>query len=436
MNTTKIGVIGLGYVGLPSAVGFAELGFSVVGTDNNTTHLKTLKNGLSPLYEPGLQSLLTKHLQSGSLEFKNTIAEVVKNTQIIFICVGTPQSDSGQTNLSYVEQAVISIAKNLREYRIIVEKSTVPVNTAEWIRETIHNYAKSQVDFDVASNPEFLRESSAVYDFLNPDRIVLGVESQRAEKSLKNLYKSFTCPIFTTDLKTVEIIKHASNSFLATRISFINMISDLCEATGADVTKVSEGMGLDPRIGQDYLEAGIGYGGYCLPKDIRAFIHIGETLGVDFSLLNKVEQINNNRLDRLIANLKNQIGEVKDKHIGILGLSFKPGTDDIRMSPGINIVKQLNKMGSIIKLHDPKSIDNARNELKYLTNITFCESAYDVSIKSEALIILTGWPEYKNLDLQKLGKRMAKRIMIDGRNLFSPNEVRENGFIYHSVGRP
>ena len=432
----KIGVIGLGYVGLPSAVGFAELGFNVIGTDSNSTHLNKLKDGHSPLYEPGLQKLLTKHLESGSLEFKESIADVVNDTYIIFICVGTPQSNSGQTDLSYVKQAVTSIAKNLREYRIIVEKSTVPVNTADWIRETINNCSNSKIDFDVASNPEFLRESSAVDDFLNPDRIVLGVESEKAEKSLTELYKSFNCPIFITDLKTVEIIKHASNSFLATRISFINMIADLCEVTGADVTKVSEGMGLDPRIGQDYLEAGIGYGGYCLPKDIRAFIHIGEELGVNFSLLNQVEYINNERLDRLIGKLKNQLGEIKNKQIGILGLSFKPGTDDIRMSPGINIVKKLNNMGAILKLHDPKAMENTRNELKNLTDLTFCESAYDVSINSDSLLVLTGWSEYKDLDLNRLGSRMTKRIMIDGRNLFEPNKVRDSGFIYHSVGRP
>ena len=431
----KIGVIGLGYVGLPSAVGFAELGFHVIGTDSNLTHLKKLKDGHSPLYEPGLQTLLTKHLESGLLEFKESIADVVNDTYIIFICVGTPQYNSGQTDLSYVKQAVTSIAKNLREYRIIVEKSTVPVNTADWIRETINNYSNSKIDFDVASNPEFLRESSAIDDFLNPDRIVLGVESEKAEKSLTELYNSFNCPIFITDLKTVEIIKHASNSFLAMRISFINMIADLCEVTGADVTKVSEGMGLDPRIGQDYLEAGIGYGGYCLPKDIRAFIHIGEELGVNFSLLNQVEYINNERLDRLIGKLKNQLGEIKNKQIGILGLSFKPGTDDIRMSPGINIVKKLNNMGAILKLHDPKAMENTRNELKNLTDLTFCESAYDVSINSDSLIVLTGWSEYKNLDLNRLGSRMAKRIMIDGRNLFEPNKVRDSGFIYHSVGR-
>ena len=433
----KLGVIGLGYVGLPSAAGFAELGFSVIGTDINREKLETLHEGRSPLYEPGLQELLNKHIASGRLRFADDIATVVREASILFICVGTPQAEDGQADLSQVEHVVRAIAPHLDEYRIIVEKSTVPVTTAGWIRNTLALHSNGAADFDVASNPEFLREGSAVSDFLNPDRIVLGVESQRARQMLETLYDSFDCPIFVTDLNTVEIIKHASNSFLAMRVSFINMISDLCEATGADVKKVAEGMGLDPRIGHAYLEAGLGYGGYCLPKDIRGFIHIGEQLGVDFSMLKAVENVNEQRIERLLGKVKEAAGPIEGKQIGVLGLAFKPGTDDTRVSPSIGVVQRLQDKGARLNLHDPQAIENTRSQIPDSPGlVTYCDSAYAAAEGSDALLLLTAWPEYRELDLTRLRSLMSSPIIIDGRNYLDPAEARRAGFQYSAMGRP
>ena len=433
----KLGVIGLGYVGLPSAAGFAELGFSVIGTDSNREKLETLHEGRSPLYEPGLQELLDKHTATGRLRFADDIETVVREATILFICVGTPQAQDGQTDLSQVEHVVRAIAPHLDDYRIIVEKSTVPVTTAGWIRSTVALHSNGEAEFDVASNPEFLREGSAVSDFLNPDRIVLGVESQRAREMLEALYDSFDCPIFVTDLNTVEIIKHASNSFLAMRVSFINMISDLCEATGADVEKVAEGMGLDPRIGQAYLEAGLGYGGYCLPKDIRGFIHIGERLGVDFSLLKAVEHVNEGRIDRLMDKIVDAVGPVRGKKLGVWGLSFKPGTDDTRISPSIMVVMRLQSEGVNLRLHDPQAMDNSRAQLpESRGGLEYCGSPYEAADGSDGLLIPTAWPEYRELDFPHLRAMMSEPVVVDGRNLLDPAEMRDLGFRYSSMGRP
>ena len=433
----KIGVIGLGYVGLPSAAGFAEMGFSVIGTDSDPKKLATLHEGRSPLYEPGLQELLNRHTSSGRLRFVEDIASVVREATVLFICVGTPQAQDGQADLSQVDGAVKEIARHLDEYRIIVEKSTVPVTTADWIKKTVSSHTNGNLEFDVASNPEFLREGSAVADFLNPDRIVLGIESQRARSILEGLYSSFDCPVFVTDLSTVEIIKHASNSFLAMRVSFINMISDLCEATGADVKKVAEGMGLDPRIGHAYLEAGLGYGGYCLPKDIRGFIHIGEQMGVDFSMLKAVEDINNQRIDRLLRKIKDAAGQIEGLQIGVLGLAFKSGTDDTRVSPSISVVQRLQKEGARLRLHDPQAIENTRSQIPDSPGlVVYCDSAYEAAEGCDALLLLTGWPEYRELDLTRLNSLMSSPVIIDGRNYLEPAEVRSAGFQYSAMGRP
>ena len=436
-TAVNIGVIGLGYVGLPSAAGFAEMGFSVIGTDSDPKKLATLHEGRSPLYEPGLQELLDKHMASGRLRFVDDIASVVREATVLFICVGTPQAQDGQADLSQVEGAVKDIAGHLDGYRIIVEKSTVPVTTADWIKRTVKANINGGSEFDVASNPEFLREGTAVADFLNPDRIVLGVESQRAREILEGLYTSFDCPVFVTDLSTVEIIKHASNSFLAMRVSFINMISDLCEATGADVKKVAEGMGLDPRIGHAYLEAGLGYGGYCLPKDIRGFIHIGEHLGVDFSMLKAVEDVNDKRIDRLLGKVEEAAGQIEGKQIGVLGLAFKPGTDDTRVSPSIGVVQRLQHAGARLSLHDPQAIDNTRGQIPDSPGLVkYCDSAYEAAEGSDALLILTAWPEYRELDLARLRSLMSSPVIIDGRNYLDPAEARGAGFVYSAMGRP
>jgi len=433
----KLGVIGLGYVGLPSAAGFAEMGFSVIGTDSDPKKLATLGEGRSPLFEPGLQELLDKHTATGRLQFTDDIATVVREATVLFICVGTPQAQDGQADLSQVSGAVKEIARHLDGYRIIVEKSTVPVTTADWIRRTVETHTNGDLEFDVASNPEFLREGTAVADFLNPDRIVLGVESERAREVLESLYASFDCPVFVTDLSTVEIIKHASNSFLAMRVSFINMISDLCEATGADVKKVAEGMGLDPRIGHAYLEAGLGYGGYCLPKDIRGFIHIGEHLGVDFSLLKAVEDVNDVRIERLLSKIEQATGQIHGKQIGVLGLAFKPGTDDTRVSPSIGVVQRLQNAGARLRLHDPQAIENTRNQIPDSPGLVkYCDSAYEAAEGSDALLLLTAWPEYRELDLPRLRGLMSSPIIIDGRNYLEPDETRRAGFQYSAMGRP
>ena len=432
----RLGVIGLGYVGLPTAAGFAELGYPVWGTDQDQAKLDMLRRGLTPIHEPGLQELLDKHLPSGRLSFVGDIASVVREASILFICVGTPQAEDGQADLSQVEQVVKTIAQHLDGYRVIVEKSTVPVTTAGWIKRTVARYSDGTAEYDVASNPEFLREGSAVQDFLRPDRVVLGVESERARILLEALYASFDCPVFVTDTNTVELIKHASNSFLAMRVSFINMIADLCEATGADVGKVAKGIGLDPRIGQAYLEAGLGYGGYCLPKDVRAFVHIGEQLGVDLSLLKAVERINNARIGRMVEKVTKALWIVKDKKIGVLGLAFKPGTDDIRESPSLKVVERLQEAGATLSLHDPEAMENARQRYGEVAgSVEHCESPYEAARGSHALLVLTAWPEYRELDLDRVRDLMSTPLIVDGRNLFDPAAVRGRGFEYISVGR-
>ena len=407
-----------------------------MATDRDEARLKILHEGRSPLYEPGLQELLDKHFASGRLRLVDDIETVVNDATVLFICVGTPQAEDGQANLSNVEDVVASIARHIDGYRIIVEKSTVPVTTAGWISRTIAANANGVTEFDVASNPEFLREGSAVSDFLNPDRIVLGVESERARDTLERVYASFDCPIFVTDLNTVELIKHASNSFLAMRISFINMIADACEATGADITKVAAGMGLDPRIGPAHLEAGLGYGGSCFPKDVRAFIHMGEQLGVDFALLKVVENINDARIDKMVDRLVSALGGMEDRRIGVLGLAFKPGTDDTRESPSLKVVQRLRAAGAILRLHDPKAMEGTKAVLPESPGrLTYCQSPYDAAEGSDALLLLTAWPEYRELDFARLRELMSTPMILDGRNLLDPPEMRRLGFDYSSMGR-
>ena len=433
----KLGIIGLGYAGLTTGVGFAELGYSVLGTDHDQAKLDVLKQGTPPFYEPGLKELLRKHMTSGRLRFVDDIASVVREAPILFICVGTPESSNGQPDLSQVEQAAKTIAQHLDEYRLIVEKSTVPVTTAARIKRIISEHGNGTTDFDVASNPEFLREGFAINDFIKPDRIVVGVESERAGQLLKNVYASFERPILVTDLNTAEIIKHAANSFLATRISFINMVSDLCEATGADVTQTAAALGMDPRIGQAYLEAGLGYGGSCLPKDVRAFIHAGDEAGVDFSLLKAVEAANNSRMDRFLGKIMGALGELRGKTLGVLGLAFKPGTDDIRESPSIKLVERLRSAGATMYLHDPHAMENARKRYPEIPgSLEYRQSSYDAAKGSNALLVLTAWPEYCELDLVRVRDLMATPVIVDGRNILDPAEVRALGFKYTSMGRP
>jgi UDPglucose 6-dehydrogenase len=414
----RVGIIGCGYVGLTTGVCLAELGHRVVCVDNDEEKIKKLLSGTLPIYEPGLDKLIKKN--KNKIKFSTNIKDAVVNNEIIFICVGTPSNPNGSPDLSYVENVAREIAKYLDSYKIIVEKSTVPVETADWIKKTIERYKKNNVEFDVVSNPEFLREGTAVQDFLYPDRIVIGVESEKAKKSMLKLYQKIKSPKIVVDTKSAELIKHASNSFLATKISFINAVSNICELSGADVEKVALGIGLDKRIGKDFLKAGIGYGGSCFPKDVDAFIWISEKLGYDFSLLKEVKKINERQRELFIKKIEDTLWTLKDKTIGILGLSFKPNTDDIREAPSIYIIKSLKEKGAKIKAYDPKALLKMK---QVFPDITYCDNPYEVAKNSDCLVILTEWPEFRKLDLKKIKNLLNQPIIIDGRNIFEPQKM-------------
>lgn len=431
----KIGIIGTGYVGLTTAVCFAEFGHEVICSDKDEKKLKLLKKCKSPIYEPKLENLLHKNFER--LKFTSKNKEVVDFADAIFICVGTPEKN-GKPDLSQVEEAAREIALSLKnDYKLIIEKSTVPVNTYQWVKKTLKRYSKSSINFDVASNPEFLREGSAIDDFMNPDRIIVGVENKKAEKILRKIYKPLIkkgVPFLVTDPATAEIIKHASNSFLAMKISYINMVANLCEKLGVDVTTVAKGMGYDPRIGDKFLNAGIGYGGSCFPKDVRTFIKIAEEHGINFSLLRETEKINKAQRKRFIEKVENVLWINKNKNIAIWGLSFKPGTDDIRDAPSIDIVSELSKQGANLRLYDPKAMENFKKIFPESENIKYCNDKYEALKNADALLILTEWDEFKNPNFNKMKKLMRLPIIIDGRNIYELDEI-EEGFEYYSVGR-
>jgi UDPglucose 6-dehydrogenase len=431
-----VSVLGLGHVGLPTAVGFAELGWQVIGTDSDPTKVSSIADGRSPFYEPDLEPLLRKNLAEGRLRVTADVGEAVRGADILFVCVGTPQKPDGSPDLSQVEAVIRVIAENLNGYKLVVEKSTVPVRTAQWIKRTILRYAGSDAEFDVASNPEFLREGTAVRDFFHPDRIVIGVESERAKAWLLELYRPLNAPMVVTDLNTAEIIKHAANSFLALKISFINMVADLCEAVGADVTEVAKGIGLDPRIGPHFLQAGIGYGGYCLPKDLKAFIHIAEEHRVDFALLKEVERINETRIERFIHKVRQALWVLKDKTLAIWGLAFKPNTDDIREAPSIKIVQRLLDERAYLRLYDPAAMDNFRRLLpENPPKVCYCASAEEATEGAHAILVLTEWEEFRQANWQRLRSRVALPIVVDGRNCLNPQTLREAGFELYGMGR-
>ncbi|MBN1274280.1 MAG: UDP-glucose/GDP-mannose dehydrogenase family protein [Candidatus Aminicenantes bacterium] len=432
----KISVIGTGYVGLVTAVGLADLGHQVVGTDKIKDKIDRISLGDVPIYEPGLDALLKKNLKKGNLTFSQNMDDTIQAAEVIFVCVGTPQKEDGSADMSQIEEVSRMIAKNLNSYKVVVEKSTVPVKTSMWIKRIISLYRKTDVDFDVASNPEFLREGSAVSDFLNPDRIIIGVESDRARDLLVEIYGSFKDRILITNIDTAELIKHASNSFLAMKISYINMISDLCEKTEADVELVAEGMGLDKRIGRQFLRAGLGYGGSCFPKDIKALARIGEELGVTMSLLKEADKINAARVETFIKKLKKCLWILKDKTIAMLGLSFKPETDDIREAPSIKIIAKLLEEGAFLRLYDPKASENMKSVFPESENrLIYVDNPYQAVGNANALLFITEWDEFKNLDWETIKKNMANPIIIDGRNIFLPEDVRKRGFEYYSIGR-
>jgi len=426
----KIAVAGAGYVGLVTAACFAELGNNVVCVDIDKEKIKNLNGGIIPIYEPGLEELIIKNKKN--LHFSSDLKGAIKSSEIIFICVGTPPKKNGEADLSSVENVARVIAEVMDSYKIIVEKSTVPVETGEKVAKSIKAYNKHKMDFDVVSNPEFLREGSAINDFMNPDRIVIGTESEKAKDIMKKLYEPLKSPIIFTDIKSAEMIKHASNSFLAAKISFINAIANICEATGADVEKVAEGMGYDKRIGRNFLDAGLGYGGFCFPKDAEAFIKISEKLGYDFRLLKEVQEINSVQRKNFVKKIEKALWVVKNKTIGVLGLAFKPNTDDMRFAPSIDIIEALQKDGALIKAYDPKAEHKAKEILK---SMTYCSSPYDAAKGADALLIITEWAEFRDLDFKKLKSLMRHALIIDGRNMFNPEELKKNGFAYISVGR-
>ena len=432
----KIGVIGTGYVGMVTAVCLADLGHTVIGTDVIPEKIEKASQGDPNIYEPGLEDLLKKCLSKGNLTFSADLASTIQASDVLFVCVNTPPREDGSADMSYVEDVSRSIAENLNAYKLVVEKSTVPVRTSMWIKRIISLYRKSDMDFDVASNPEFLREGSAVSDFMNPDRIIVGVETENAKEYLIKIYERFSDKILITNIDTAELIKHASNSFLAQKISFINLIADLCERTDADVEQVAKGMGLDTRIGHQFLRAGLGYGGSCFPKDTRALIHIGEDLGVNFDLLKEVERINTNRIRVFVDKVKRALWILKDKKIAVLGLAFKPETDDIRNAPSIPLIKELQKEGALLRLFDPRAMGNMREVFpEKAPGIIYVESAYEAIEEANALLIVTEWDEFKQLDVNRVKTLMDNPIIVDGRNMFDPREIRKLGFEYYSIGR-
>lgn len=434
----KIGVVGAGYVGLTTAACFSELGHKVICYDKDEEKIKKLKEGTVPIWEPGLDELIKKNIGK-NLFFTSSPDEIYPESEVIFICVGTPQSQDGSPDMSYVELCSIEISKYLDEnnYKIIVEKSTVPVKTADWIKRTISLY-NPQAKFDIVSNPEFLREGSAIYDFFNPDRIVIGTESERAKKVMLDIYndEEFKCPKVMTDVKTAEVIKHASNSFLALKISYINMIADFCEKVGVDVEAVAEGMGLDKRIGRDFLKAGVGWGGSCFPKDIKAFIKMAKDNQISFSILEEAYKVNEARIDVFIKKIKDALWVIKGKKIAVWGISFKPNTDDIREAPALKIIPKLLNEGALLQLYDPKAMENAKKVIPPSDQVFYASSAYAAVKGAHAIAIITEWDEFKNVNLQEIKKLMITPIIVDGRNIFDPKKVRELGFLYFSMGRP
>jgi UDPglucose 6-dehydrogenase len=428
----NICIVGSGHVGLVTGACLADLGNQVICMDDDKSKIASLLKGHIPFYEPELESVVQRTVSAGRLSFTTDAAEGVLKAKVIFICVGTPQGPDGAADLSYVETAAKRVAEAMDGYRAIVDKSTVPVKTGGWVKRTVELNNRRQYDFDVVSNPEFLREGKAVHDFMHPDRIVIGVESERAAQLMKELYQPFKAPMIVTNIETAELIKHASNAFLAVKISYINAIANICEAVGADVTKVAEGMGLDERIGRAFLDAGIGYGGYCLPKDVLAFIKIAEEVGYDFDLLRAVNRINDHQSRLVVRKAKDLLWNLNNKTIGVLGLAFKPETDDIREAPSIKVIKQLQQEGVKIKAYDPKAMDNIR---QIFPDIELCQGPYQVAEGSDALVIVTDWDEFKKMDLRKIKGLLNQPVIIDGRNMFDPDEMAKLGFTYQGVGR-
>ncbi|HPC59262.1 MAG TPA: UDP-glucose/GDP-mannose dehydrogenase family protein [Verrucomicrobiota bacterium] len=428
----KLSIIGTGYVGLVTGACFAEVGHQVICVDSDAQKVALLQQGGIPIYEPGLEDLIPRNVQAGRLRFTTRTADGVEGSDVIFIAVPTPPLPDGSVDLSFIEKVAREIAGAMTTYKIVVDKSTVPVKTGEKVAETIKRYGRNQVEFDVVSNPEFLREGFAVEDLMKPDRVVIGVRSPRPVAAMREVYAPFEAPMIVTDINSAELIKHASNSFLAMKISYINALSVICEATGANVQEVANGMGMDARIGRRFLEASLGFGGSCFPKDLSAFIKIAEEIGYDFRLLKEVQRINEEQMSRFVKKIKDTLWVLKDKRIGVLGLAFKQNTDDVRMSPAIELCRRLQAEGALLRVHDPQAMEKARAVLR---DVTYVADMNEVAEGCDALVIATEWEAFKKLDLLRARNALSHPILFDGRNLFDVAEMERLGFIYKSIGR-
>ena len=429
----NICVVGTGYVGLVTGAVFADLGNDVVCVDKVRGKIDSLKAGKMPIYEPGLEEMVVRNVDDGRLTFTTDLPAAVRQSDVVFIAVGTPPRESGETDLSHVEAVAAEIGKTMDRYKVIVNKSTVPVGTGELVREVITRHQARPIEFDVVSNPEFLREGSAIEDTLRPDRIVIGASNQGAAMKLVELYAPLERPMIITDLPSAEVIKYASNAFLAAKISFINAIANVCESAGADVTQVMKGMGMDGRIGGAFLHAGLGYGGSCFPKDVDSLIHTAGRFGYDFKLLKAVVDINRERSGRLVEVIRKVLGPLEVMTVAVLGLAFKPNTDDMREAKSIDVVHQLTAAGATVRAYDPVAAENARTLLPDC--VVYAASPYEAAQDADAVVLITEWNEFKYLNLERLRGVLRRRIIFDGRNVWEPERMRRLGFEYYSIGR-
>ena len=429
----NICVVGTGYVGLVTGAVFADLGNDVVCVDNDAVKISDLEGGRMPIYEPGLEEMVARNVADGRLAFTTDLPAAVRRAVIVFITVGTPPKSDGQTDLAAVEDVARGIAQAMERYTVVVNKSTVPVGTGEFVREVIERHQATPVAFDVVSNPEFLREGSAIEDTLRPDRIVIGAPTQQVAMTLLELYAPLERPMIITDVPSAEMIKYASNAFLSTKISFINAIANICELAGADVTQVMKGMGLDPRIGSAFLAAGLGYGGSCFPKDTDSLVHTASTLGYDFALLRSVVDVNRDRAGHFVDLLVKALGPLDGRVIAVLGLAFKPNTDDLREAKSVEVVERLLDLGATVRAYDPVAMNHARKTLP--DSVVYCESPYEAAGGADAVALVTEWNEFKFLNLERLRGVMRRPVVFDGRNLWEPERMRRLGFEYYSIGR-
>ena len=429
----QVGVVGTGYVGLVTGAVFADLGNDVICVDIIKEKIDLLRRGEMPIYEPGLEEMVHRNVADNRLSFSTDLDETVRASDIIFICVGTPPRDNGETDLSFVEQAAKAIARSINHYKVIVNKSTVPVGTGDFVSEIIERDKRSDADFDVVSNPEFLREGSAIQDTLAPDRIVIGAPNKNVAMRLLELYAPLERPMLITDVYSAEMIKYASNSFLALKISFINAVANICERAGASVEDVAKGMGYDQRIGKEFLQAGLGFGGSCFPKDLESLIHTAHKFGYEFDLLKATQAVNRDRGARFLGLMREKLGGLKGKNVGVLGLAFKPNTDDMRDAKSVEIIQGLQAEGARVKVYDPVAMENAR---RIFNDVQFCQSSYEVAEGADALAVLTEWREFRQLNMARIKELMARPIIFDGRNIYDPERKRRLGFEYHSLGRP